>query len=152
MLMNQPYERNGVLILKKENLENEEYVQLDYRGFKVDFENRKDLTDEEIIAYKNGVLTAVNSIFNRLPELEKEYNYMSNVRYEDLLVNNDYLTHTCIPKRNVRNFVQNKNYPCSLPKNKNGKIVSVVMNSEGEYVDIPVSDENFTFCFNDAKI
>lgn len=147
-----PYEKNGVIITSKKNEEsNFKVINLNYRGFNADFEQIEDVTNTQIEAFKVGVITSVNHIFNNIIQLTKDNGGIEKVKYEDLFPQQAYLVHECVSKRNKNGFVANQNYPCSLPIYKNNNIVSIVMNENGEYVDININDNEFIFIFNPDK-
>ncbi len=145
-----PIEKNGTVIFGKTEDDGTKYVEIYYKGFKTEFEGKSDLSNAEIEAFKNGVLTATEKIFNMLPDLdEKRGGSIKNILFEDLFPQNDILNQHLIPKRNRQGFLVDKTYPCSLPKSENGKIIVIAMNSNGEYVKIPINSDDFSFHFNE---
>ena len=123
-----PIEKNGAILLEKVEEDGTKHVTIDYKGFQNDFEGKSELSYDEIEAYKSGVLIAIEQIFDMLPELNAKKGSI-----------------------NGQGFFQNKKYPCSLPKTECGKIIVISMNSNGQYVSIPIDSEDFSFYFNENK-
>lgn len=146
-----PIEKNGAILLEKVEEDGTKHVTIDYKGFQNDFEGKSELSYDEIEAYKSGVLIAIEQIFDMLPELNAKKGSINDITYEDLFPQNNVLNQYLIPKRNRQGFFQNKKYPCSLPKTECGKIIVISMNSNGQYVSIPIDSEDFSFYFNENK-
>lgn len=146
-----PIEKNGTIILGRIDDDGTKYVEVDYKGFKSEFEGKSELSSTEIEAYKNGILTATEKIFNMLPDLDVKRGSIKNILFEDLFPQNDILNQYLIPKRNRQGFIVNKPYPCSLPKTESGKIFIIAINSNGDYVKIPIDSDDFSFHFHEDK-
>ena len=147
--MSLPIEKNGVILLGKVEEDGSKHITIDYKGFQTDFEGKTDFSYDEIEAYKNGVLITIEKIFDMLPELEKRRGEVKDITFEDLFPQDYILNQYMIPKRNRQGFVENKKFPCSLPKSENGKIVVIAMNINGCYVRITIDSEDFSFNFNE---
>lgn len=149
--MSLPVEKNGAVIIGRIDDDGTKFVDIDYKGFKTEFEGKSDLSPSEIEAYKNGVLTATEKIFDMLPDLDKKRGYIKDIQFEDLFPQNTILNQYLIPKRNRQGFFVGEQYPCSLPKSEGGRVYTIAMNSNGDYVNIPITSDDFSFHFNEDK-
>lgn len=146
-----PVEKNGAVVIGRIDEDGTKFVGIDYKGFKTEFEGKSDLTTGEIEAYKQGVLIATEKIFDMLPDLDIKRGSIKSIQFEDLFPQNDILNQYVIPKRNRQGFFVGKQYPCSLPKTEGGRIFIVAMNSNGDYVNIPITSDDFSFHFHEEK-